>query len=172
MTAITAATESHVRKVGGVKLYPVDEVAKMLGVNRRSVLQLIHSRALPAKRIGKGFYISETKLNEYAETPDSDEEAPECIAKRGLPFEDNGVYVVLANEEGELEVYPAAVTAMIDAEPISLGLQAEEGYRYYVDEGTGHVMRVAQEEEEEASSDDEEEEEEDDEEDGEEEEEA
>lgn len=48
-----------------IKLLSVDQVAKRLGVHRKTVLNWIHSGDLVALTLGKGYKVTEDDLREF-----------------------------------------------------------------------------------------------------------
>lgn len=53
------------REVEGIRLYTTAEVADLLGVTRQTVRAYIKTKALPAKRFGKGFSVTGTDLRAF-----------------------------------------------------------------------------------------------------------
>jgi excisionase family DNA binding protein len=53
------------REVEGIRLYTTAEVADLLGVTRQTVRAYIKTKALPAKRFGKGFSVTGADLKAF-----------------------------------------------------------------------------------------------------------
>lgn len=64
----------QMRKIEGVKLYDVPEIAKMLGISTKTVLRLIADGKLPGRKLGKAFFVSAVKLKEFIESSDTDDD--------------------------------------------------------------------------------------------------
>ena len=54
-------------EVSGTKLYDIQEIAKMLNIHPQTVRRWIHSGKLPARKLGKTYYISEQELNDFTQ---------------------------------------------------------------------------------------------------------
>lgn len=72
----TAASESEkMKKIAGLKLYNVAEVAKLLAISTKTVLKYIDDGQFgKPRRIGKGYYITEEKLRAFIENDAQEEE--------------------------------------------------------------------------------------------------
>jgi excisionase family DNA binding protein len=55
---------TYLQRLAGM-LEPVPDAARMLGVSRQRVLQLIESRRLEAVKLGRDYFISSLSLQEY-----------------------------------------------------------------------------------------------------------
>jgi excisionase family DNA binding protein len=65
----------NMKKIAGLKMYGVAEVSKMLGISTKTVLKHIADGALPARKIGKGYFVTEEKLRAFVENNDEEEAA-------------------------------------------------------------------------------------------------
>lgn len=55
-------------KIGGMRAYDIDDLAKLLHVTRRTARNYVTSGAIPgAKKIGRKWYVSEKTLQRYLE---------------------------------------------------------------------------------------------------------
>ena len=54
-------------EVSGTKLYDIQEIAKTLNIHPQTVRRWIHSGKLPARKLGKAYYISEQELNDFTQ---------------------------------------------------------------------------------------------------------
>lgn len=58
------------KEIAGVVLYPIKEVAKLLGVSERTATKWVTSGELRAKKIAQVWHITEEELRSFVATPD------------------------------------------------------------------------------------------------------
>ncbi len=73
------------KEIAGVVLYPIKEVAKLLGVSERTAVKWVTSGDLRAKKIAQVWHITEEELRSFVATPDDvpvneDEEKPSATS--------------------------------------------------------------------------------------------
>lgn len=107
-----AGTE-NMRKIGSITLLDVEEVSKKLGITTKTVVKLINDGELPARKLGKSWFVSDRKLQEFVETPENMkddraslalalvEELEECNAVISIEADD-GAAVPFHLKAGEL----------------------------------------------------------------------
>ena len=53
--------------IADVKMYDVQEVATMFNVHVQTVRKWIHKEQIKARRIGKGYYITESEVKNFSQ---------------------------------------------------------------------------------------------------------
>lgn len=64
------------KEVAGTKIYTLEEIAGQLEITVATLRGYIRNERLKAKMIGKFWYVSETNLREFIETPDTSDTLP------------------------------------------------------------------------------------------------
>ncbi|MFW5988136.1 MAG: helix-turn-helix domain-containing protein [bacterium] len=60
-----------------MEVYTAEEVAEVLKISYRKVLDLIKKGELEAKKVGKAYRITDNQIREYLEGDDLDEKIPD-----------------------------------------------------------------------------------------------
>lgn len=58
-------------QIGDLKLYDVDDLVRIMGMNIQTVRKLIAEGKIPAKKHGRRWYVSEAHLLEYFQQTDN-----------------------------------------------------------------------------------------------------
>ncbi len=58
------------KEIENLKLYNLQEVAKILGIHYQTVRKLIQNGELKAKKIGKGYIVTSENLKQYVSNND------------------------------------------------------------------------------------------------------
>lgn len=58
------------KEIENLKLYNLQEVAKLLGIHYQTVRKLIQNGELKAKKIGKGYIVTSENLKQYVSNND------------------------------------------------------------------------------------------------------
>jgi len=57
------------KQIGELKLYTVDELSSLLGIQERSIRKFLREGTLKGRKLGNRWFISQTALSEYFSNP-------------------------------------------------------------------------------------------------------